>query len=620
MAGKSKPNFGWKFFIVSILLIATILLSLILIKAVQIQKVEISNLNSKIDMILNSVRQNNLSVKNSEISLQPYYSAISDKMDNTISEIITLVTIIMGISTASGLILAFKAPRDIENEINNAKSVALEAKQAANEAILAAASAKAAAEDLNILVENSSIELNEKVQAAEKSSDEANKAAKDAKKDALQVKFEAELNDAINKDTKQQKMEALLKLEKKHPKEKKVFVHKGRISSNAEDAKNAFDEARKLGLKDPDYYNELARIYYILDDYNAAIEMIKKALEIEKACWLYINFARTLCSKAECDISNKEYNLSILKEALGYLSEAEAIDQKEQNIYLLRARIYSNINEHYKSDMNYEGDYIAAIDKAYDIDPELAHEYFAKMEFDICKGKENYKDNRTLTGLAFVQLAKNDCQHCDFVSAFDNTREAYYALYLPIQRNTTYRNIAANAASIIPMFNHSDLQRSLGLISGEKEKAFLDSIQVAAVDLYERGKQYEAGKVFAYLYVAYGKNTNKDNTIVCLIYMMRRNEIKTTRKNIDSLISQVSNSSSVFAQVNIYLWNVQNARDEEGKKLAYKVFNCYEFIRKDIDAAQVWWANIGLVGEDESIVVLELLSKMRNKILASETN
>ena len=565
-------------------------------------------------MILNSVRQNNLSVKNSEISLQPYYSAISEKMDNTISEIITLVTIIMGISTASGLILAFKAPRDIENEINSAKQVGCDAQQAADKASRAAEDAKKAALDLNRYIEEITTNLNEKVNEAEKSSADANKAATEAKNDARQVKFETELNDAINRDTTQQKMEALTRLEKDYPKEKRVYVHKGRISSNVEDANSAFDQARLLGLEDEDYYNELARAYYILDDFDKTIEMIKNALKIKQGCWLYINLARTLCSKSECDTMNKEINLSVLEEALGYLVEAEKIDDKEQDIYLVRARILKNINEYYNADKNYTAELNTAVDKAYEMDPELASRYFAKMEFDICRGRENYKDSRTLAAAAFVRLAKNDYQHQNFISAFENNREAFYALYLPVPQNTDYiKQIAENAANFILMFDRSSLQKSLRILDGEKDKAFLDNIQLAAVTKYKTGIGYEVGKVFSYLYVAYGKNGKKEDTITSLIYMMRRGEIPTNKKNIEALVKQIENSKMIFAQINIYLWNIQNSKDEDGLILATEAIRAYNFSQDDIIGAKSWWSNINIVGSGESATVLELLDKLIEK-------
>lgn len=95
-------------------------------------KSTISDINTRIDKIETTVVSNSVVI--SDDSMVSYYRELSDKTDSAIDRILTIVGLIAAIVSFFGLLLTFRAPQDITDQINQVREVGEKANVAAENA------------------------------------------------------------------------------------------------------------------------------------------------------------------------------------------------------------------------------------------------------------------------------------------------------------------------------------------------------------------------------------------------------------------------------------------------------------------------------------------------------
>ncbi|MPM32714.1 hypothetical protein SDC9_79279 [bioreactor metagenome] len=592
--GKRTNHFDWKILIVIILLCITIFVSIIYVRAFAEQKEQISILNQRINYLLNGQLINNS--ERSDKELFQYYSALSEKTDNLVDEIIGIVTILFGISTASGLVIAFRAPRNIEQEIEVAKKTVSK---------------------LESLIAKTNKQLKEKMDQAEKSASDAKTSATEAKSDASEARFEMALHEALDNETEAKRKEALDSLIVEYSDKSRLYVERARVTVNLEDVIKDLNAAREHGYSKTGCSNELARAYFTREMYDEAIEVLSNAIEDEKSTAVYINLARTYCIKAEdasIEIIEKQ---SLFQKCLELLNEVEKTDSQNINVFLWKARVYRDLIECCEIDES--DNYIIFIQKATNIDRETTAKFLMEYEFSSLCRDNHLKDDHALLTESLIKLALFELERSNVLEAFRLIIDAYYASIFPYYDSDNYTEIINIAASIILMFNNVLASESKFILSGENGRMFLASIYSYSVKLYMKGNHEEASKLFTYQYFIKGENANKDSIINCLVYMMRREEIKTSPENIFHLLEKVKNKESLFICINKAFLVLKHAEtyEEEYRKIIENMKGI-NFVDSDVKKVLQWWGNEEIVGKDERAFVMQLLKDIGLNTTSSE--
>lgn len=127
---KKQISFSKNFsFYASLFFIALICLNFVgvlyLIDTVSSIKSNISSLGKRIERVENT----NSHLNDLDEEMNNYYRELSNKTDEAIDRILTIVGLLAAVVTFFGILLAFKAPRDIEKRIEENKTLLVKAKK-----------------------------------------------------------------------------------------------------------------------------------------------------------------------------------------------------------------------------------------------------------------------------------------------------------------------------------------------------------------------------------------------------------------------------------------------------------------------------------------------------------
>ena len=284
-------------------------------------KSDISRLDKRIEIVED--KNSNLYM---EEDINNYYRELSDKTDEAIDRILSIVGLLATVTTFFGILLAFKAPRDIEKKMEE------------NKALL----------------------------------EKAEKSAKDAK-------YQAEILEALNVDydgrlTNSKRVQQISKIIKKYPEEPDAYMHRGflydKMAKESPDKKiklinlaiSDYEIARKLGANESSYYNDIGVAYSRLHEYQKAIWYYTKAIEKEpdeEAA--YINRGGDYASIGE------------YQKSLDDLEVALKLNSESYDAYVTRNYIYDSLwrkEANPKEKNKFIKLQIADLERAIDINPE----------------------------------------------------------------------------------------------------------------------------------------------------------------------------------------------------------------------------------------------------------
>ena len=300
---------------------------LFLIDSVSSIKNDISSLDKRIERVENN--NSDLDLNNFDENTNNYYRELSNKTDEAIDRILAIVGLLATITTFFGILLTFKAPKDIEKRIEENHALLLKAEKAAEEA-----------------------------------------------------KYQAEIMEALNVDcdgnlTNKKRVDNISKIIKKYPEKTDAYMHRAFLYdimaknlSYSNPKKKEFiylsisdyEIANKLDVEVSSYYNDMGVAYSRLEEYHKAIAYYTKAIKKNPDD----TAAYTNRGWAYGSIGEYQKSLNDFKKAL-------KIDLNCYSAYLLRSYTYHSL---WRKETNPEqrDSYIqlqiADLNRAIELDPE----------------------------------------------------------------------------------------------------------------------------------------------------------------------------------------------------------------------------------------------------------
>lgn len=541
---------------------------------------EMSRLSQRVDTIENSISR--VHVENIDERINSYYRELSNKTDESINRILTIVGILAAIVTFFGILLAFKAPRDIEKRMD----------------------------ELNALIIKS---------------EEASRSAK----------YQAEVIEAINIDydgdlSNSKRIKQITKIIKKYPQYPDGYMHRGfiydQMSLKATNAKKIgfihlaisdYEIARNLGVDISSYYNDMGVAYSRLKDYHKSISYYSMAINKDP------DDAAAYANRGGDFESIGEY-----KKSIDDFEKALDIDNDFYSAYLGRSYTYHSLwrNEidPEKRD-NYIRLQISDLEKAIEINP------------DANKPKELLKrliDELSTKGLIHrfgflgtqeevknIMVAKIDerigdlqLEEKEYIEAFKQYIDAllpYIDMYLKNQ-DEKFKDDIIRIISKLYSIDFITIDAKKDNLES-RINAFCMATRSLPAILYIYGDK-EAAEKLLILLLHYDNNKSAS---LNLSFMKRRGEAKfTNQKTIDLLELYDDQQSSIWC-VNKALCYV------DGIDVEVNWHKAIEFIDKsetEIDEAVEWWSQTKIVGEKESNIVLLLFSMSeKHNIMDSKT-
>jgi tetratricopeptide (TPR) repeat protein len=336
----------------AILIIGCAVLTAIFVSDVMKLKTEVDNLKTKFE----NTEPGSPKISGTEAYFLEQYEELSNKTDTAIERILTIVGIAAGFTAVFGALLAFRAPDEINRNMDKLEKMIKENERAAQASI----------DELKALIKQA--EENDKI----------------AQESIREAKYYAEIAGALSEQedenfTIRDNIENIERVIKKFPDLSHAYYVRGnlfrRLSfvSDLEDrtylklAINDYIKAIELGENPLDCYNNIAVVYFGLNDYEKAIEYFSKAIkDYNNDALLYTNrgsayefigeYAKAFNDHNKAvSLGNNNYRVLISRGAFRY-------DMIIQNIFFDKKDIQKNIEL-----------MITDFEKAKKIDPSYPH-------------------------------------------------------------------------------------------------------------------------------------------------------------------------------------------------------------------------------------------------------
>lgn len=263
----------------SILIVGNSLAIILLIDDIHRIDSQIKSIKENISTIeVNYTREQTLS----ETKLLDFYHEIDQESNEAINRVLTIVGVITGIFTLFSLLLAYKAPHDIDKRIQ---------------------------------------ELDNHIIGVKKSADEA--------------KYQALISSAMARTSGYNKIKELNSIIRKYPDKPDGYIQRGIILNDQKKFDLAiveFELAKKFGIDMNIYYNGMGVAYSNKDENKTAIGFYTKAIELDK------NDASYYCNRA-CALDD----IGNISEALLDYEKAIELDSYHFEVYYNRSFIYNKL-------------------------------------------------------------------------------------------------------------------------------------------------------------------------------------------------------------------------------------------------------------------------------------
>lgn len=574
MTKKTKKS-NWKLVFIIFISIITLTLSIISFISVQQQKQAIDKVNKKIEnyIVTNNEDDKNILKSNAYIE---FCETINNRADNAINELLTIVGIFASVMTLLGVLITFKAPKDLENEI-------FELRELMNKTH-------------NIVEEQ---------------------------------EYLLSLSDAIKEKTIYHRIKALTGVINKHPSKWQAYLYRGgEYSDKKEYAKaiNDYNLAKSFGCDEETYYNNmsiaLSERYKITNhkvDQEQALVYISKAISINEEDPMYYNNRGIIYAEmSNYEKADKDFDTAL------------SLDSENYESYANKASLYIEISENAETD-DIENEYkekaINAIHRALELNSEdsynlkrlnqlLKEKLFnekSENEIDIKKDvdKVNVDDIISIIDEKIGDIESNDENYAEAITNYTDALTKYSTIsdividdHLPIIDRLCDK--IHKCKEKMPSIDITDsIYRKLHFL--------IIRLTSLAYESYENNDLPKAGKIFEYATILNGLGSAASNN---LAYMIRRGEYVCERFKINDLLScKTPEESSSFLRINRALCMIQGIGFEKNVSQALREIHLCDL---DLTSAIKWWSNEDVVGPIESNLVLLLLSIMDKKELVLE--
>lgn len=592
--------------------------------------------------------ENNIS--NEKIVFE-YINEIDDKADAAIDKVVAIVSILFTVVTLFGGLVAFKAPKDIDNRLD-------------------------------------------KIDREIRRSKEATKKSR----------YLLEIQEIIHTGTTREKLVGLDRIISEYPSYYEAYWYKGSYYDDLrkyDEAIEAYEKAKENGWDLAAYFNcvgvawdkkgekERARHYYTL-----AIERIGDETKTDMLSALYSNRGSCYDESGQYDAALKDYEMSILKnpqngDALQnrattyqtladneadlkkqahYLEKAKEdiikaidLDKEKQNRKRTYVRILIKLKETYEQ-LYKEEKNIELRNRYYAyamVNAEQAQEWVRRLPLsresmqletqivrDIIESKELYENSK----IVVEADGQGEQKELDVLFTFENKgNNKNYIVYTDNDKDENgYTNVyagliyesAEDGESIIKSLETDEewrlvsslldtIQSCIGKgMDAEETRMYIMDNQAEilreieysesnianermsmAIEAYCRGEKDVAEESFLTLY-----REDPNNLAVCnnLAYMKRRGETINTDMAINDLLQGRTDAFCIINSALCYLDGIEC--EKNWKRAVDLIINSDE----DFEGVKEWWSDAELVGEKESNIVLLLLllrDKRNGKII-----
>lgn len=527
-------------------------------------KNDILNLNKRIEKVEND----NSCFKNIDEEINNYYRELSDKTDETIDRILTIVGLLATVITFFGILLTFRAPKDLEKKIDENKALLVRAEKASEEA-------------------------------------------------KYQTRIIAALNvDYNGKMTNYEKIQRISEIIKKYPDKAAAYMHRAALYKNMANQLSDFKKkeflhlaisdyeiAHKLGVDESAYYNDRGIAHSILHEYHKAIKYYTKAIK---------NDPENIIAYA--NRGNDYYNIGEYQKSLDDFEKALEIDLDYYNVYLFRSFTYQCLwrkQKNPKQRDNYIQLQIDDLAHAIELDPEdnTAKQFLRELIDDLSKMQllnrfgldGNPEDAITRVSAKFIEI-RGDLQKKQkaYVEALEQYIEAfllYGNLYIVHEDVNVKSDIIRIISKIYDVYSNN-VQSQIDAMDITINK-FLNIMRILSIRLYEDGEKEAVEKLLILLEI-YG-----DDSALNLAFMKRRCETKYIEKSTKELLDLCVDQKSAVWCMNKALCYVDGIDVDVNWHKAIEILDNSE---TDINGAVDWWSQVNVVGEKENNIAFLLFA------------
>ncbi len=567
----------WKELFLLIICVLTLILSIMSVISTQEQRASIERINNRIDQYAataDEVNSNTILKSNAYIE---FCEAINNRADSEFNKLITIVGIFASVITLLGVLITFKAPKDLERDIS----------------------------DLRKLTNKTSHLIEEQ-------------------------EYLLSISDALMKKTTYHRIKALSDIINKHPNKWQAYKYRGdeyEDSKSYNDAINDYKSAKCFGCKNEIYYNcmsiAISNRYSItndITDQEQALRYISKAIEINPEDPVYYNNRGSIyCEMNKFEDSIHDFDIAISIDPNNYeayANKAIAYAKKSQT-----STILSEINQYKQLAITY-------IKKALELNSEdsddltrltqlLSEELFNENEetehIPTASVDENIVGDLSLQ--IHEKIGDISFNNEDYINAITGFINALIIFNTPSEE-VIYSNISTIDRICNKIYKCKEKMPSIDISDSINRKLHILIIVLSSIayNHYKKNDYINAGKLFEYATILSGLGTSSSNN---LAYMIRRKEYTCDIYKITDLLGcKTPDETSSFLRINRALCMISGIGFEANVTNALKEINVCE---DELPNAVQWWSNDTTVGKEESNLVLLLLSIM-NKVELDEDN
>lgn len=563
---KKKSSFSfisWKNVFITVVCLISLFVSISSMVALNRYQSSVSKLENTVRQYTNNAEETDVDILKTNTYLE-FCESIDNKADNALNQLITIVGIFASIITLLGVLITFKAPKDIEKDIVNLRELT---------------------DKTHSLVEE---------------------------QEYLLLVF-----DALKEKTIYHRIKELSKIINDYPNKWQAYLYRGSEYEEKKDydkAINDFKRARKLGCKEETYLNNISIAFsnrYKQTknkvDRDLSLQYISKAIKINSEDPVYyINRGAIYLELGKYETAESDFDMAI------------AIDSDNYEAYSAKAELYLEMSRNESSEEKSKERIEKAIDfiqKALNLNNEddnlkrLKQLLNDKMS-DSIKSDIDDKFENIIEDISFKinerlgELLYEEGKYADSISHYVDALEKYNVPSDEIIKdniNDIERicNKIYNAKEKMPTIDTSNsINRKLNILI-----IWLGQI---GFDYYQNRDFDNAGKCYECATALSGFGTSYSNN---LAYMIRRNEFTSNKYKLSDLLTcQTPDDTSSFLRINKGLCILKGIGYEYNLENVLKEFKLCE---SELEDALNWWADEKTVGVEESNVVLLLLHLMQ---------
>lgn len=565
----SKYSYSWKLIFVTVVCVVSMLVSVWSLILVNRQQNSLKSMESFVEQCLTAANENDEEFLKSNSYIE-FCETIQNNADNSFNQLITIVGIFASIITLLGVLITFKAPKDIEKEIENLRQLS---------------------------------DKNQKL--------------------VEEQEYLLQVFDAVKEETIYHRIRELTKVINEHPDKWQAYLYRGAEyddKNQFDDAIKDYKQAKQFGCSDETYFNNMAisisnryKITHNPMDNELSLKYISKAIDLNSEDPIYyLNRGAIYHKQKKFELAELDFDTAI------------SIDPENYEAYSNKASLYLDISKELNNENSakYKEKAIEAIKKALDLNSEdkynlkrllslLREKLVESEEIEIQEpGEEivealSFKIDERLGDMAYTKE-----EYVEAITHFTDALTIFNTLSFEVIKNNiaTIEQICEKIRYCREKMPSIDIANSIN----RKLQLLIIAIGQIAFTYYQQNEFKEAGRYFEYAVTLSGFGNSYSNN---LAYMIRRNEYVCDKFNITDLLAcQTPDDSSAFLRINRALCTLTGCGYEyDINKVLHEINTC----EIELDDALSWWSNEDIVGAPESNVVLLLLSIME-KIEISE--